>query len=131
MRLATFHVSAIECALPVERLREIIEPPPITRVPGASAALRGVTNLRGQVIPVLDVAIRLGLVPSETDRPCLLIAEAAAAEGACALLVDGIRGIEEVADDHLLPPRRDVRARPDRPFCSFCAAARRMSTPGT
>ena len=108
MRLVTFHVSAIECALPIERLREIVEPPPITRVPGASAALRGVTNLRGQVIPVLDVAVRLGLAPSEAGRVCLLIAEAAAAEGACALLVDGVRDIEEIAEGQLLPPRRDV-----------------------
>ncbi|HEX9051606.1 MAG TPA: chemotaxis protein CheW, partial [Anaeromyxobacter sp.] len=94
MRVITFHVGSIECGLPIELVREILEPLPVTRVPGAAAALRGVTNVRGQVVPVLDVAIRIGAAADPAARSCLLVTDRGGA--VCALAVDGVRGIDDL-----------------------------------
>jgi purine-binding chemotaxis protein CheW len=69
-----------EYALPLLTVREIIEYPILTPVPGALAFLRGVINLRGSVVPVIDLAVRFGLDPEPvTRRTCVVLVEAEAA----------------------------------------------------
>jgi len=48
-------------ALPVARVKEIFEPDFTTPLPGAPRAFRGVINLRGSVVPVVDLGVALGL----------------------------------------------------------------------
>jgi len=60
-------------ALPLENVKEIISRPEITPLPMASKHVRGIINLRGDVIPVVDLAIRLGSSEDKVDRSEVLI----------------------------------------------------------
>lgn len=60
-------------ALPLENVREIISRPDITPIPMASRHVRGIINLRGDVIPVVDLAVRLGIADRKTDRAEVLV----------------------------------------------------------
>ncbi|WP_437592335.1 chemotaxis protein CheW [Sorangium sp. So ce1000] len=72
----SFVVGGDELAVDILRAREIVEATAITRVPRMPQAVLGVLNLRGRVIPVIDLAVQLGLPPSViTRRTCILIVE--------------------------------------------------------
>nr|WP_321501987.1 chemotaxis protein CheW [uncultured Dethiosulfovibrio sp.] len=60
-------------ALPLENVKEIISRPEITPLPMASKHVRGIINLRGDVIPVVDLAVRLGGTEERKDRSEILI----------------------------------------------------------
>jgi purine-binding chemotaxis protein CheW len=84
-------------ALPVEAVTEVAELGDVTPVPGAPAEVIGVRNLRGQVIPVIDLAAKLGL-DNEGGREWIVVAQHA--ERRAGLAVDGIEGIEDLPDAH-------------------------------
>lgn len=63
MEFLTFHVGAREFAVDLARVREIINPPPITRVPGMPPALLGLVGLRGDPTAVVDAGLRLDARP--------------------------------------------------------------------
>jgi purine-binding chemotaxis protein CheW len=73
----TFFIAGEEYALSLEHVREVIPYDTVTRVPGMPEAVRGVTNLRGSVVPVVDLAIqfRLPAIPV-TKRTCIVLVEA-------------------------------------------------------
>jgi purine-binding chemotaxis protein CheW len=61
-------------SLPVSHVREILRVSSITRVPHAPESVRGVTNMRGRVLPVVDLRIRLGLASADvTDHSRILV----------------------------------------------------------
>lgn len=59
----TFSAETERFALPVAQVQEILRVGTITRVPQAPPTVRGITNVRGRVIPVVDFRVRLGLDP--------------------------------------------------------------------
>ena len=59
-------VGSLWCVLPRADVREVITPPPLTRVPGARPWLIGLANVRGNLLPVFDLAVLAGL-PAEED----------------------------------------------------------------
>ena len=62
--------------LPVLQVREILEPEAVTRVPGAAPALQGVINLRGSVVPMVDLAAALALrAPNVSKARCVALLE--------------------------------------------------------
>jgi purine-binding chemotaxis protein CheW len=73
----TFFIAGEEYAVSLEHVREVIPYDTVTRVPGMPDAVRGVTNLRGSVVPVVDLAVqfRLKEVPV-TKRTCIVLVEA-------------------------------------------------------
>jgi purine-binding chemotaxis protein CheW len=72
----TFMLGREEYGLPVLRVREIIKVMDITHVPQVAAHVLGVINLRGRVIPVIDLRLKFGLPPQEhTERTCIIVAE--------------------------------------------------------
>ena len=72
----TFQVADAEYGVGILQVREIIEYDTITRVPHAPAAVRGVINLRGSVVPVVDLAVKFGLPESRiTKRSCVIVVE--------------------------------------------------------
>lgn len=103
MALLAFDVGGAPLAIDLAAVREVLAGLPVTRLPSAPEALRGVVNVRGTIVPVLDVAVRLGGRRADLAGP-LVVADAR--DGRCALLVDAVHGILEVPDDRLL-------ARPD------------------
>lgn len=72
----TFHLAGEEYAIGILRVKEIIQYEAITRVPTAPPSIRGVINLRGSVVPVVDLAVRFGLASTEVTKwTCIVIAE--------------------------------------------------------
>ena len=72
----TFLLGAEEYGLPVLKVREIIKVMDITRVPQVPAHVLGVINLRGKVIPVIDLRRKFGLADQEHDeRTCVIVAD--------------------------------------------------------
>ena len=72
----TFIVGDVEYGIGILRAKEIIEYGTITTVPNAPHFVRGVINLRGRVVPVVDLAVRFGRRPAEvTRRSCIVIVE--------------------------------------------------------
>jgi purine-binding chemotaxis protein CheW len=95
----TFQIGDENYGIPVLRTREIIRLPKITPVPQMPAHVRGVINLRGRVIPVVDLRTRFGL-PAATgnERTCIVVVHLNLAERgqiAMGLVVDAV---EEVAN---------------------------------
>ena len=62
----TFYLGQDEYAVAVLSVKEIIEYGVVTKVPTTPAYIRGVINLRGSVVPVVDLSIRFGLPASES-----------------------------------------------------------------
>ena len=72
----TFFVGGEEYAVNILKVKEIIEYDTVTVVPNTAPWIRGVTNLRGNVVPVIDLAIKFGLQGSQTSKlTCIVITE--------------------------------------------------------
>ena len=113
----SFQLADEEYAVPVSRVREIIEYDTVTRVPSTPAWIRGVINLRGGVVPVVDLGLRLGLPErAVTKRSCMVILELTL-DGAPALVgvtVDAVSQVEEIrAQDVEAVPAFGTRLRVD------------------
>jgi purine-binding chemotaxis protein CheW len=72
----TFALADEEYAIGVLRVKEIIKHEAITRVPGTPPWVRGVVNLRGGAVPVVDLAVKFGLTERiVTPRTCIVVVE--------------------------------------------------------
>ena len=72
----TFALAEEEYGLPVLKVREIIKSMDVTAVPQVPAHVKGVINLRGKVIPIVDLRIKFGLPAQEpTERTCIVVVE--------------------------------------------------------
>jgi purine-binding chemotaxis protein CheW len=74
----TFALAQEEYGVPVLKVREIIKIMDITAVPRVPAHVKGVINLRGKVIPIIDLRLKFGM-PAEdyTERTCIIVVEVA------------------------------------------------------
>lgn len=91
----------------VSKVLNILELTKITAVPKAPAYLKGVINLRGTVLPVVDTRIKFGLTPTEaTMNTCILVLEVEV-EGEhlqVGALVDSVQEVFEIEKNQILPP---------------------------
>jgi purine-binding chemotaxis protein CheW len=72
----TFLTAGEEYAIAIAKVSEIVEYETVTFVPNTPAWIRGVTNLRGKVVPVVDLAVKFGLSPSRISKfSCIIITE--------------------------------------------------------
>ena len=72
----TFKLGAEEFGLEILKVQEIIKMMDITRVPRTPDFVRGVINLRGKVIPVVDLRLRFGMEPkATTDKTCVIVVQ--------------------------------------------------------
>jgi purine-binding chemotaxis protein CheW len=72
----TFLTAGEEYAVSIVKVREIIEYEAVTTVPNTPMWIRGVTNLRGRVIPVVDLAVKFGLPASRISKfSCVIITD--------------------------------------------------------
>lgn len=102
----TFRVGDEEYGAPILRVREILRFTGVTRVPTAPPAIRGVISLRGSVVPVVDLRLKLGLPPtSTTPRTCIVVAEGDV-DGerlAVGLLADAVNRVAEFGPSEIEP----------------------------
>jgi purine-binding chemotaxis protein CheW len=74
----TFALAGEEYGVPVLKVREIVRMTDITTVPHMPAHVRGVINLRGRVIPVVDLRLKFGFPQQDyTERTCIVIVDVA------------------------------------------------------
>ena len=103
----TFALTTEEYGLPVLKVREIIKVMPITAVPQVPSHVRGVINLRGKVIPVIDLRLKFGL-PSQadTDQTCIIVVqvEADRSKVMMGLLVDGVSEVLNISPQEIEDP---------------------------
>jgi len=72
----TFFVAGEEYAVNILKVKEIIEYDTVTTVPNTAPWIHGVTNLRGNVVPVIDLAVKFGLPASKVSKlSCIVITE--------------------------------------------------------
>lgn len=113
----TFHLAGEEYAIGILRVREIIQYEAITRVPTAPPSIRGVINLRGSVVPVVDLALRFGLAATEVTRwTCIVIVEVALDGDSTVMgvLADSVSQVIDLLPAEILePPAFGTRARVD------------------
>jgi purine-binding chemotaxis protein CheW len=87
----SFILAGHEYAIEILRVREIIEYDVLTRVPAMPPAVRGVINLRGRVVPVVDLAEAFALPPATlTPRSCIVVVEIGGGDGGDGPTVVGI-----------------------------------------
>ncbi|WP_375770160.1 chemotaxis protein CheW [Archangium gephyra] len=102
----SFFLAGDEYALGILQAREIIEYDTVTRIPGVPGWVRGVCNLRGSVVPVIDLAVKLGLPPATLTRwSCIVVVEVKL-EGervVLGLLADSIGQVLELAAGDVVP----------------------------
>lgn len=104
MQYLTFFCGNERYAIAILDVKEIIEVSQMTRVPMAPGHIRGVINLRGSVVPVIDLAARLGRPESAlTKRSCIVLVEVAAnnERQLIGMLVDEVNEILEIAPENL------------------------------
>ncbi len=102
-----FLVGCDEYAVPILKVREIFAFEDATRVPATPTWIRGVVNLRGQVLPVVDLAVKFGLPPIAVGvRTCVVVFELSVDGQATALgaLVDEVSQVLEMAEREIEPP---------------------------
>ncbi len=102
-----FELAGETFALPVEPIREVLRVSGITRVPHAPKPIRGVTNLRGRVIPVIDLRLRIDLPPTPIDRATRIIV-VASRKRLLGLLVDAVQQVVHLDLNQVQPPPEDV-----------------------
>lgn len=96
-RVLTLSLGKELYALDVLNVREIIRPLEISPVPRAPAEYLGVINLRGKIVPVIDLRIKFGLgFTGRTERTCIVVVQTKAASGPqklTGLLVDEVQEV--------------------------------------
>ncbi len=100
----TFRIGNENYGLELSQTREIIEYSGITEVPLMPNFLRGVINLRGDVVPVIDLAVRLGRKPIEVQkRTCIIVVELQNNEQnhVLGLLADSVSEVIEMNDENI------------------------------
>jgi purine-binding chemotaxis protein CheW len=106
-RLATFTIDGDGFGVDVERVQEVLRPQVVTPIPLAPPQVAGLINLRGEIVPALDLRVRLGSVVSADGRGMSLIVNGA--DGPVSLLVDEVGEVVEVDDASLEPPPPTLR----------------------
>lgn len=99
----TFNLSGSEYAISVAHVKEIVRLPEFTEIPDMPDYIRGVINLRGHVIPLMDARARLGLPELEySDRTIAIVLES---EGIpTGIVADGVNGVIDILPGQIDPP---------------------------
>jgi purine-binding chemotaxis protein CheW len=96
-----FRLGEEEYALDILRVREIIGMHEITRVPQTPECVMGVINLRGKVIPVIDLRRKFELPISDYDQQtCIIVVDVGMLMG---IIVDTVQEVHDIAADHIEP----------------------------
>ena len=105
----TFSLGEELFGVEVTRTREILSLTPVTKVPQTPDYLLGVINLRGQVVPVVDMRLKLGMdAGAETEDTCIIVVEVQI-DGepiVVGALADAVREVLEIRSDQIEPPPR-------------------------
>ena len=104
----TFNLVDEEYAIGILRVKEILQYDTLTRVPSVPVFIRGVINLRGNVVTVVDLARKFGIQETPiTKRTCIVIVEVSDANGEpteMGVMADSVSQVVEFAANDIQPP---------------------------
>jgi len=101
-KFLTFFLSGEEYGIEILKVHEIIGLLPITRVPHTQTCLKGVVNLRGKVIPVVDLRLKFGMPTIEsTSETCIIVVHIRGIE--VGVMVDKVSEVIDVRDGEIEP----------------------------
>ncbi len=103
----TFKLGEEVYSVEVAKIREVLDLTPVTKVPRMPEFMLGVINLRGNVVPVVDMRLKLGMTNTEnTVDTCIVIVEVAFEGDATVLgaLVDAVQEVIDLEPDQIDPP---------------------------
>ncbi len=98
----TFRLADEEYGVEILKVRELIGIMNITAVPQMPVHMKGVINLRGKVIPVIDLRMKFGLDEIEyTEQTCIIVVDVGKEIG---IIVDTVSEVLDISDDNVEPP---------------------------
>ena len=100
----TFSLDNEEYGIGIMKVKEIIGLMPVTPVPRTPEFVRGVINLRGKVIPVIDLRLRFGMESVESsERTCVIVVEIDGPSGAVMIgvVVDSVSDVLNISEDDI------------------------------
>lgn len=106
-QFVTFRIEDELYAINVFKIREILEVPVITKVPGMPEMIRGIINVRGDVIPVLDLKVKFGNEKTEFQRDTSIIITEIQIESdviQVGIIVDAVRKVLTLEDEQVEAP---------------------------
>jgi len=96
----TFGLADEEYGLEILKVREIIGTMDITSVPRTPRFIKGVINLRGKVIPVVDLRLKVGMTEAErTDQTCIIVVDVGEVE--MGIIVDRVSEVLNIAEEDI------------------------------
>lgn len=98
-----FKLSDEYYALDIQTVQEIVRMQTITAIPGADFWVEGITNLRGRVVPVLDLRKRCGVPASDYTSETRIVV-VSSATGMVGLIVDAVSEVMRIPSDQVEPP---------------------------
>lgn len=102
-RYLTFFLGDEQYGIAIDRIKEIIAIMKVTYVPKTPAYIRGVINLRGSIIPVVDTRLRFGMEPKEADmHTTIVIVEVEKVN--IGFIVDRVEEVASIDSAHLSEP---------------------------
>lgn len=108
-RYLTFYVGEEAYAIPLEYVTEIIGIQPITIIPGVPGYIKGIINLRGKIIPVVDVRLKFKKQPEEyTERTCIIVIDTG--ELVAGLIIDKVSDVLTIDEQETVPPPKYTNA---------------------
>jgi purine-binding chemotaxis protein CheW len=117
IQLVTFMLGGEEYGVPISQIQEIDRLAKITKVPKAARFIEGVTNLRGEVIPVLDTRKRFELeLKAPDDRTRIIIVDLGGVK--TGLVVDSVREVLNLAKKDIAPPPEAIESGAGKQFIS-------------
>ncbi|MGE4420981.1 MAG: chemotaxis protein CheW [Pseudodesulfovibrio sp.] len=102
----TFTLGREIFALDIAKVREVLELTTVSEIPRTPEYLKGVINLRGHAVPVVDMRLKLGMSPiQQTVDTCIIILEVAFGDEPIVMgaLVDSVREVFEMAESEIEP----------------------------
>jgi purine-binding chemotaxis protein CheW len=108
LEMLSFLLGSEEYVVAVDRVREVLTPREITPVPHAAKYLLGVCSLRGTVMPIIDLNLRLGLSASARDEKSRIIVVSLGEDDQVGLFVDRVRGVVRFTPSAVQPAPETV-----------------------
>ena len=105
-QILTFVLGGEEYGIDILKVREIIQYTRPTRVPGMPAAVKGMINLRGRVVPVIDLSVRFGFPESViTDHTAIVMVETTSPDGdvVIGIITDSVSAVLELTHEQVHP----------------------------
>jgi purine-binding chemotaxis protein CheW len=105
----TFSLDNEQYAINVTKVREVLEYTRITKIPKTAQSMKGVINLRGSGVPVVDLRIKFGLPEIETTKDTsIIVIEVAGTDGGVVIgaLADSVQEVIELDKSKIEPPPR-------------------------